>query len=130
MLSVGYDVSESVVVLEDSPGRVQAIRRVLANQPLELVLFDRAPDFVAWLGEGLTPALISLDYHLGHDAGSGLDAAIALAKREPLAPVILHSNDRHGASAQERLLADAGWTTERFSFGELEWAQALRRTIG
>jgi hypothetical protein len=116
-----------VVVLEDSSGRVDAIRNALGPD-LELRLFTSAPDFVAWLEEAADVALISLDYHLGpREAGTGLQAAVAMTVLAPLAPVVLHSSDSVGARAQEEVLSAAGWQTERVPFSAAAWAAALAR---
>ena len=118
-----------VAVLEDTPGRVDAIRRAIGSD-LSLVVFSTAPEFVAWLRDATDVALITLDYHLGpREAGTGMDAAVALAGRTPLAPVILHSSDSTGASAQEDVLSAAGWQTERFPFSEAAWTSALARLV-
>lgn len=119
--------SDLVVVLEDGPGRVEAIRRVLADGEFQVVVFTRAPDFAAWARQAESAYVISLDYHLGpREAGTGMDAARVLAALEPLCPVILHSSDTTGARGQEQVLRGAGWETVRAPFSEAGWAAALR----
>lgn len=122
-----------VAVLEDTPSRVAAMRRALsADSHLTFQVFERAPDFAAWIAVHTeVVALISLDYHLGpRAAGTGLDAARALAASRPFAPVILHSSDSTGARGQEEVLGDAGWVTARFPFGESDWLRAVRMLLG
>lgn len=123
--------SPRVVVLEDSPDRVAAIQQIVGDTyPLEL--FTRAPDLIAWLTDPGPVALVSLDFHLGpREAGNGFQAAQALAALPaPLAPVILHSSDPTGAQAQQELLDQAGYLTERFFFDRARWSAAYARLTG
>lgn len=119
-----------MVMLEDSPGRVDAVRRSLDGADLELLLFRTAWAFVDWLPQAEDVVLITLDHHLGPpSAGSGQHAADALAQVAPFAPVILHSSDSVGARNMQAVLDAAGWRTERFIFREHAWEEAFRRLV-
>ena len=117
-----------IVVLEDTPGRVQ---RMLEQTKLPLRLFDMAGDLLAWLpAHKAEVSLLTLDYHLVPEAvaGTGLDVARALAEQTPFCPVVVHSTHRNGFAMTE-LLRDAGWTVERVPFEARAWGAAVERLL-
>ena len=127
------DAPRRVVTVEDSGGRVAAMDRVTRAYGLALQVFPDAFSFRAWLATPPTDVvLFSLDHHLGSAAraGTGLDAALALAALPPGAPVFCHSSDSLAAAGMQQVLADAGWTTQRFVFSERAWRAALERLFG
>ena len=115
-----------VGVLEDDvEGRIPAFRAAGATlgAPLELVLHESAPAFVAWLESAWEEvALLSLDHDLGipcerggrrFEPGEGMDVVRFLVRREPLFPVIVHSANPVAAEGMALRLADAGWPVYR-----------------
>src|SRR5256885_15001425 len=97
-------VPEVVVILEDDPARIAAMRACLTEvlPGTEIVVFEQAQAMIAWLGCNLAQvALISLDHDLplldqsgrAIDCGTGRQVADYLASLPPTCPVIVHSSN-------------------------------------
>ncbi len=123
-----------VLVLEDDPDRVAAMRQQMAARfpSYEVVLFDNAPDTIEWLRVNLDrAALICLDHDLGpnrvragetFDPGTGREVVDYLATRRPSCPVIVHTTNHLAAPGMERELTEAGWTFCRVvPYEDLRW---------
>src|SRR4051794_7840105 len=109
------------VILEDDPGRVAAMRFVLADllPAAEVLAFDNAPDAIAFLNVYLPQTvLISLDHDLGpsrvrdgepFDPGDGRDVASFLLGRQPCCPAIVHSANYQMVMVMIEMLRESGW---------------------
>lgn len=120
----------TLAILEDDERRREAMLHHLAADALEVHVFPRAPDMVAWLEANLdTCALISLDHDLvsptpGDDPGTGMDVASFLGQREPRCPVIVHTSNHLAAPGMRWVLSQARWANERVApFNDLEWVE-------
>lgn len=127
----------AVVLLEDDPGRTETMLAELAElaPDHEHVVFDNAPDMLAWLERNLGQTqLISLDHDLGptrdrggerFDPGCGRDVVDWLEPRDPICPVITHTSNPLAAPGMQLTLQLAGWASERVvPFSDLEWVTA------
>src|SRR4051812_20324905 len=111
----------NIVLLDDEPDRIAAMRPLSAERfpKHEVVVFENAPDMIAWLAEHLSSVrLLSLDHDLGpnqqrngetFDPGIGRDVADFLATRPPQCPVVLHTTNRQALPGMRAVLEDAGW---------------------
>jgi len=109
-----------ILVLEDNRDRIAAFRSAVGGLPdCELVIWRNAWDMMAeFPGHLPSASLISLDHDLVQDPGDpdpgdGLQVAEALAKHDPVCPVILHTTNLDRAYSMIRELEDGGWTTLR-----------------
>jgi hypothetical protein len=110
-----------VLLLEDDPSRVAAMRAVLADllPAAQIAVFDNAPDATAFLeGHCAETILISLDHDLGptrtrdglpFDPGDGRDVVSLLATCTPTCPAIVHSANYQMVPVMIESLRDAGW---------------------
>ncbi len=117
----GDDARRYVVILEDDPSRINAMRPVLRSllPDAELVAFDNSPDAIEFLtGSCARIILISLDHDLGSsrlrddqpfDPGDGRDVAAFLVGRPPACPVIVHSSNYQMAPVMIEMLRESGW---------------------
>ena len=135
-------MNSRVLILEDTPARVAAMRRVLGDllPRCELFVFDNAPDFIKALPSHLADAaLICLDHDLGPsrasvdggriDPGTGRDAADALAAYPAVCPVIINSTNAAAVPGMLRVLADAGWTCSAVTpFDDPQWIGTVWRS--
>lgn len=112
----------------------------------EVVVFDNAPEMIAWLTEHLADVkLLCLDHDLGpnrvlngkiKDPGTGRDVADYLGSRQPVCPVLIHTTNSLAAPGMMMVLEDAGWTCSRLApFNDLEWVEAawiddVRKALG
>jgi hypothetical protein len=118
----------TVAILEDDEGRRGAMLKQLVGAGVNVVVFPRAHDMIAWLHDHLVEcALISLDHDLvstvkGDDPGSGTDVVLFLSARSPSCPVIVHTSNPLAAPAMRYFLSQAKWANERVvPFNDLEW---------
>jgi hypothetical protein len=130
-------MSGTIVVLDDEPERIDEMTRCLSarlpnHKP---VVFDNAPDLIAWIGDQLSDVqLICLDHDLGpnrrrgdevFDPGTGRDVADFLAKCQPVCPVVIHTTNSMAAPGMTMVLDDAGWQNIRvIPYNDLEWIGA------
>lgn len=138
-----------IAILEDDFRRARQMTRLLKEScgEYEPVVFDNAPEMIAWLGKhGDEVRLICLDHDLGanrllgdgalEDPGTGRDVADYLAGLKPACPVVIHSSNVMAAPGMMMVLEDAGWSCSRLSpFNDLEWVRAawikdVRRALG
>ena len=95
-----------VLLLEDDPSRVRAMRAVLADllPAAEVAAFDNAPDATAFLRDHCTKTIL-----ISFDPGDGRDVASCLATRKPSCPAIVHSANYQMVPVMIETLRDAGW---------------------
>jgi CheY-like chemotaxis protein len=111
-----------VLLLEDDPSRVRAMRAVLADllPAVRVAVFDNAPEAAAFLRDHCAETiLISLDHDLGPtrrsddgtplDPGDGRDVVAHLVTCNPTCPVIVHSANYQMVPVMVEALRDAGW---------------------
>jgi hypothetical protein len=126
-----------IAILEDDSRRVEQMARCLRECVGEeqVVVFDSAPEMIAWLTEHLADVkLLCLDHDLGanrvlggeiQDLGTGRDVADYLGSRQPVCPVVIHSSNVMAAPGMLMVLEDGGWTCSRLApFNDLEWVRA------
>lgn len=126
-----------IAILEDDPRRIEQMARCLRESVGndQVVVFDNAPEMIAWLDAHLGEVkLLCLDHDLGanrvvngesQDPGTGRDVADYLNSRQPVCPVIIHSSNAMAAPGMMMVLEDAGWTCAWLApFNDLEWVQA------
>jgi hypothetical protein len=107
----------------------------------ELLIFDNAPDAIAFLNvHGTQTLLISLDHDLGpahqrdgqpFDPGDGRDVAAFLANCKPSCPIIVHSANYQMAPVMIEMLREAGWfagIVTPYSQLALAWIEGEWRT--
>jgi hypothetical protein len=123
-----------IAILDDEPERIGAMLPLVARQfpEHEAVVFENAPDMIAWLTANLDHVcLLSLDHDLGpnqvrdgavFDPGIGRDVADFLANRSPRCHVILHTTNHLAAPGMTRVLQESGWTVSQVvPYGDLRW---------
>jgi hypothetical protein len=123
-----------VAILEDDVRRQERMLELLPGLLPDLapILFDNAPEMVAWLPDNLDGvSLICLDHDLGpnrrngdgvFNPGCGRDVANYLATRMPCCPVVIHTTNYLAAPGMVSELEGAGWRVERvIPFSDLEW---------
>lgn len=110
-----------VLILEDDPARVQAMRAVPAAllPAAELAVCDNAADAIAFLPDrGRETILISLDHDLGaarvHDGrsvdpGDGRDVAEFMSSVAAACPVVVHSSNYQMVPVMIEALRRSGW---------------------
>jgi len=112
------------------------MKRLLADAfPMaEIVLFDNAPDMVAWLTERLADVdLLCLDHDLvftparaggRSDPGTGQDVVDFLVTRPASQPVVVHTSNWGAVAGMVGPLEQAGWQVWRvIPFADLKWLQ-------
>jgi ADP-ribosylglycohydrolase len=113
---------KSVLILEDSPDRLEAFRKAVQSLGTDLAIqeWSSAPVMIAECEEHLErAALISLDHDLvakpgrTSDPGTGLQVAGFLAGYLPICPVIIHSSNTDASWSMHNELHFAGWHVER-----------------
>jgi hypothetical protein len=132
----GMNQPSTIAILEDDLRRVGQMVRCLREcvGENEVVVFDNAPDMIAWLAEHLESVkLFCLDHDLGanlvlngeiRNPGTGRDVADCLSSRRPVCPVVIHSSNVLAAPGMMMVLEDAGWTCSRLApFNDLEWVR-------
>jgi CheY-like chemotaxis protein len=109
-----------ILLLEDDPSRVAAMRTVLTDllPAAQIANFDNAPAAISFLQEHCAETiLISLDHDLGptrqldptrFDPGDGRDVISHLAACTPTCPVIVHSANYQMVPVMIESLRDAG----------------------
>lgn len=128
-------MSDCVLILEDDPGRMAAMRRVLAEllPHAEVAIFNNAPDAIGFLFRQIEQVvLISLDHDLGGnvlrnglwcDPGDGRDVCAHLIDCPPRCPVIVHSANYQMVPVMVEVLRESGWaTTVVTPYSQLEHA--------
>src|SRR5260221_120612 len=112
-----------VVILEDDPSRVRAMRGVLAEllPGVEVLAFDNAPDAIDFLRVYCDRTiLISLDHDLGpsrvrdgaaFEPGDGRDVCAFLGECRPACPVIVHSANYQMVMVMVEMVRECGWAT-------------------
>jgi len=118
-----------VAILEDDERRREAMLQELAAETgVKVIVFPRAHEMIAWLGDHLGEcSVISLDHDLvslvkGDDPGSGTDVVLFLCGREPSCPVVVHTSNPLAAPSMKYFLTEAKWLNERVApFNDLEW---------
>jgi hypothetical protein len=123
-----------IVILDDNPERLrlmhQQLDRLAPTEPR--VIFDNAPDLVAWLRDKLpTVRLLCLDHDLGpnrnrddrvFDPGTGRDVVNCLIQYDSICPVVIHSSNGPAATGMQVALEMAVWRCERVvPAADLEW---------
>ena len=110
-----------ILLLEDDPSRVSAMRSVLSDllPTAQLAAFDNAPAAIDFLEQHCADTiLISLDHDLGPtrqldparcDPGDGRDVVSHLCTCTPTCPVIVHSANYAMVPVMIESLRDAGW---------------------
>jgi len=134
MTPAAEDEPKYVAILEDDARREAAMRDLLAATFPEcrVVLFDNAPEMIAWLAEHLREVtLLCLDHDLGpswgqgedrFDPGCGRDVVDYLAEHSPCCPVVVHTTNSYAAPGMVSTLEGSGWSVERvIPFSDLEW---------
>ncbi len=127
-------MSKAIVVLDDESERIDEMTRCLLTRfpNYKLVVFDNAPDLIAWIEDHLPDVrLICLDHDLGpnrrrgdevFDPGTGRDVADYLAKCQPVCPVIIHTTNSMAAPGMTLVLDDSGWqNTRMIPYNDTEW---------
>jgi CheY-like chemotaxis protein len=144
---------EIIAILEDDPGRIQAMeKRLQASFPdYSAIFFNNAPDIIAWLKGHLHKCLLlSLDHDLGpswerngqlFDPGIGRDVVDYLITQLPQCPVILHTSNSDAEIGMEMALKEANWHCERvipcpsldaidsWDWIDSDWADTLKQLI-
>jgi hypothetical protein len=123
-----------IAILDDEPDRIEAMLPLVARQfpEHEVVVFENAPDMIAWLASNLgRVCLLSLDHDLRpnqvrggavFDPGVGRDVADFLANRPPRCHIILHTTNHLAAPGMARVLEESGWTVSQVvPYGDLQW---------
>jgi len=138
--------SARVLLLEDTPERVDAVREALAAQGavVEVEVVATVPELRARLAAGPPPDLLSLDHDLGapsvgddgcRDPGTGVDAVMLVRELDPPHPVLVHTSDPHAAERMQALLKDAGRATDWLPLGRTAeacepWVEAVVERLG
>jgi hypothetical protein len=125
-----------VAILEDDPGRITAMRPVLAEllPECEPHFFERADVMIDWLREKLGDVvLISLDHDLPlfreadgtlTDFGTGRQVVDYLCTLDVRCPVIVHSSNHYFAPGMMQCLKDAGFVHARvYPYDDLAWVR-------
>ncbi len=111
----------TVAILDDEPERLHAMTTLLGERfPVhQVVTFDNAPDFNAWLADNLQSCVvICLDHDLGpnrkrqgtvFDPGVGRDVVNYLAGRVPNCPVVIHTTNTNARPGMISTLEECGW---------------------
>lgn len=144
---------EIIAILEDDPGRIQAMEKRLKESfpDCSAICFNNAPDIIAWLKDHLHECLLlSLDHDLGpswerdgqlFDPGIGRDVVDYLITQLPQCPVILHTSNSDAEIGMEMALKGANWHYERvipdhsldamdsWDWIDSDWADTLKRLI-
>lgn len=128
------DDRQIIALLDDEPDRVRAMQPLLRNEfgRFQVVVFENAPDMVAWLAHHHSKIrLVCLDHDLGpnqqrdgviFDPGTGRDVADWLASLSPCCPIIIHTTNYLAAPGMLSVLEEAGWNVARVSpYGDTEW---------
>jgi len=115
-------VGPFVVILEDDPSRVCAMRAVLTEllAGVEVLAFDNAPDAIDFLRVYADrTVLISLDHDLGpsrvrdgaaFEPGDGRDVcAFLVGECRPACPAIVHSANYQMVMVMVEMLRERGW---------------------
>ena len=123
-----------IVLLDDEQDRISAMRPLLASEfaGLEVVIFENAPDLLAWLQRfHHQMCIVCLDHDLGpnqersgavFDPGTGRDVADWLATLAPCCPIVIHTTNYLAAPGMVAVLEDAGWNVLRVSpYGDTDW---------
>jgi DNA-binding NtrC family response regulator len=118
-----------IAILEDDARRREAMDRALQQADIaKPTFFLSAGKMVAAIHRaGFSADLISLDHDLepsddDREPGTGRDVADALAKLDPICPVIVHSTNHPAAVGMEFVLTDRGWRVERIMpYDDLAW---------
>jgi hypothetical protein len=120
-------------ILEDNMDRTVAMRAALADKlyTYEPHFLPTAPQMLSWLEEHADEAIaICLDHDLElppdtvdrTDPGTGRDVANAMAAREPVCPVVIHTTNIPAGDGMEVVLRETGWRTYRVTpFDDLRW---------
>ncbi|MCT7974277.1 cyclic-phosphate processing receiver domain-containing protein [Laspinema olomoucense] len=146
-------MDEIIAILEDDPGRIQAMEKRLKQSfpNCSSIFFNNAPDIIAWLKSHLHECLLlSLDHDLGpswerngqlFDPGIGRDVVDYLITQLPQFPVILHTSNSDAEIGMEMALKGANWHCERvipyhsldavdsWDWIDSGWADTLKRLI-
>jgi CheY-like chemotaxis protein len=136
-----------IVILEDNPERVRAMRECLTDRfsRFECRFFDEAAAVKDYLEAHLADTIvICLDHDLElkqspsgetMDPGTGREVADYLAGKSPVCPVVIHTTNTSAALGMEMALRDAHWKTFRvIPFDDLawvptEWFRTVRKAI-
>lgn len=124
-----------LLILDDDRNRLYGFEQVVGGlgEGWEIRTWRDAPSMIAEIDRHLPDAgLISLDHDLYADSqsdpdpGSGRMVADALAKRQPVCPVLVHSTNTDAAWGMHNVLRRGRWTVELVhQLGQPEWIPAL-----
>lgn len=111
---------KKVFILEDSPQRIEAFRKLYAGH--EVTVTTTAQEAIDVLGRGLDYDLITLDHDLGGQVycrsdleNSGYRVAKFLSDKETKGAVVIHSWNSIGAGKMLGLLPDAQYSPFEFT---------------
>lgn len=118
-------------MLEDDRDRIDRFTRILSGASIQLLHYRTATDFIQAYGTlQIAPTLIALDHdlfvdhHDDPDPGDGRDVASFLARKKPIAPVLIHSTNAVAADSMLYTLHETGWTVDRIApIGE-DWIES------
>jgi hypothetical protein len=126
-----------IVILEDNLDRQGAFRDVLSDRfPMfelrfavtsgECVrLIDEAYDRIAIVALDNDLDVLRTSFGTAVDAGTGVEVAEYLARRQPAFPVVIHTTNTAAGDKIESLLGRNGWPHSRVvPYGDLEWIPA------
>lgn len=136
-----------IVILEDNEDRQETFREVILERfPMfelrfavtsgECVrLIDEASDRIAIVALDNDLDVLRTSFGTTVDAGSGVEVAEYLARRQPAFPIIIHTTNTVAGDQIESLLSESGWPLTRVvPYGDMawipaEWFRAMRNGI-